>query len=285
MALLHELVTLALHVSLLLLALGIGLGTGRGDALYVLRRPRLLLHALGAVVLAAPLIALLMVVALRLPVSVEIAIVLMAVAPLPPFVLAADIRHGGRKHYTYGLLVAMAIASLVSAPAAVALLAVLFDVHAVVPPLAVAQLVFVSVVLPLGLGMGLRAMAPGPAARAAPFIDMIANSLLAIAFVPILITAAPEIARLIGNGAVVAIASVVLTGLGAGHLLGGAEPQDRIALVSSSTLRHPGIAMLVAGAGTQGGEVRAAILLFVVLGLLAALPYQIWLRRHALAPQ
>lgn len=285
MELLHELATLALHVSLLLLALGIGLDAGRGDALHVLRRPRLLSCALGAAVLAGPLAALLMVAALGLPEPVAIAIVLMAAAPLPPYVLARDIRLAGHRRYAYGLLVATAVLSVATAPAAVALLAALFDIHAVVPPLAVAQLAFVSVVLPLGLGMGLQAMAPGPAVRAAPAIGRIANTVLALGLAPVLLTAAPEIARLAGNGALVAIAAVVLAGLVAGHVLGGPEPQDRIALVSSGTMRHPAIALLVAGAGTQGGAVRAAILLFVALGLLAAIPYQIWLRRHALAPQ
>lgn len=285
MAPLHELATLALHISLLLLALGIGLDTGRGDALHVLRRPRLLLPALCAVMLAAPLVALLMVAAFRLPEPVEIAIVLMAAAPLPALVQARDVQLGGSRHYSHGLLVAMAAGSVIATPAALALLAALFDIHAAVPPFAVAQLLIVSLLLPLGLGMGLRAMAPGPAARAAPLIGRIATALLLVALAPVLITAAPEIAHLVRNGALVAIASVVLAGLGAGHVLGGREPQDRIALVSSSTMRHPGIAMLVAGASTQGGEVRAAILLFVALGLLAVLPYQSWLRRHALAPQ
>ncbi|HAK92830.1 MAG TPA: Na+-dependent transporter, partial [Massilia timonae] len=135
MDMLHELVALALHASLLLLALGIGLDIARGDGLYVLRRPRLLLRALLAVAVVVPLVAALLVALLPLKESVEIAIVLMAVSPLPPIVLAKEIRFGGRKPYAYGLLVAVALLSIVTVPAAVAILAWLFDAHAAVAPL------------------------------------------------------------------------------------------------------------------------------------------------------
>ena len=285
MDLLHELVALALHASLLLLALGIGLDIARGDGLYVLRRPRLLLRALLAAVVVVPLVAALLVALLPLQESVEIAIVLMAVSPLPPIVLAKEIRFGGRKPYAYGLLVAVALLSIVTVPAAVAILDWLFDAHAAVAPLAVAQLVFVSLFVPLGLGLGLRALAPGPAVRAAPLVGKFAFGLLALACLPVLVTAAPELARLVGDGTVLVILAVVLAGLVAGHLLGGPEPHDRVALALSCATRHPGIAMLVAGANSLGGEVRATVLLFVVVGLLAAVPYQFWLRRHALVPQ
>lgn len=285
MDMLHELVALALHASLLLLALGIGLDIAKGDGLYVLRRPRLLLRALLAVVVVVPLVAALLVALLPLKESVEIAIVLMAVSPLPPIVLAKEIRFGGRKPYAYGLLVAVALLSIVTVPAAVAILAWLFDAHAAVAPMAVAQLVFVSLFVPLGLGLGLRALAPGPAVRAAPLVGKFAMGLLALACLPVLVTAAPELARLVGDGTVLVILAVVLAGLVAGHVLGGPEPHDRVALALSCATRHPGIAMLVASANSLGDQVRATVLLFVIVGLLAALPYQLWLRRHALVPQ
>ncbi|MGF6272574.1 BASS family bile acid:Na+ symporter [Massilia sp. UYP11] len=285
MDILHELLTLATHASLLLLALGIGMDIAKGDGLYLLRRPRLLLRALLAVVVVVPLVAALLVALLPLRESVEIAIVLMAVSPLPPIVLAREIRFGARKPYAYGLLVAMATLSIVTVPAAVAILAWLFDAHAAVSPLAVAQLVFVSLFVPLGLGLGLRALAPGPAARAAPLVGNFAFGLLALACLPLLVTVAPELARLIGDGTALAILAVVLAGLVAGHLLGGPDPHDRVALALSCATRHPAIAMLVAGANALGDEVRATVVLFVVLGLVAIVPYQLWLRRQALAPQ
>lgn len=285
MDLLHELVALALHASLLLLALSIGLDIARGDGLYVLRRPRLLSRALLAVVVVVPLVAALLVALLPLKESVEIAIVLMAVSPLPPVALPREIRSGGRKSYAYGLLVAVGLLSIVTVPAAVAILAWLFDAHAAVDPLAVAQLVFVSLFVPLGLGLGLRALAPGPAAHAAPVVGNFAVGLLALACLPVLVTAAPELARLVGDGTVLVILAVVLAGLVAGHLLGGPEPHDRVALALSSATRHPGIAMLVASANALGDEVSATVLLFVIVGLLAAVPYQLWLRRHMLVPR
>jgi BASS family bile acid:Na+ symporter len=67
--------------------------------------------------------------------------------------------------------------------------------------------------------------------------------------------------------------------------LGGPEPQDQAALAIACTTRHPGVALLVAHANFADPEIKAAILLFVIVGVLVGLPYQAWYKRHRLALQ
>lgn len=69
------------------------------DATYLVRRPRLLLRSFIAISVIVPAFAALMVGALGLPRAVGIGIVLMAVAPLPPFVPAKEVPVGAQKSY------------------------------------------------------------------------------------------------------------------------------------------------------------------------------------------
>jgi len=71
-------------------------------------------------------------------------------------------------------------------------------------------------------------------------------------------------------------------GLAAGHLL-GPDPGDRAALALSTATRHPSIALLIAGGNAAEPAVKAAILLFVILGLLASALYQRWFKHRSQA--
>jgi BASS family bile acid:Na+ symporter len=51
------------------------------------------------------------------------------------------------------------------------------------------------------------------------------------------------------------MAAVVLIALAGGHLLGGPELRDRATLAIASSVRHPGIAMLLANANFENKAV------------------------------
>jgi BASS family bile acid:Na+ symporter len=80
------------------------------------------------------------------------------------------------------------------------------------------------------------------------------------------------------------MALVCAIALAAGHLLGGPEPENRVALAMLAATRHPGIAMMIVGAsgvtGLQQQRVVGAIVAFLLVGLLVAIPYQLWLKRR-----
>jgi BASS family bile acid:Na+ symporter len=151
--------------------------------------------------------------------------------------------------------------------------------------LVVAALPLDRAVVPLAVGMLIRHLAPAAAARAAPPAARVANILLLLTLLPILFGVLPTLLHLIGNGTVAAMAVVVLGALLAGHLLGGPEAQDQAALAIACTTRHPGVALLVAHANFADPEIKAAILWFVIVGVLVGLPYQAWYKRHRLALQ
>src|SRR5271157_3925548 len=81
---LQSLILLALKASIPLSVFAIGLGSRFDDALYLLRRPALLVPSVLAMNVVMPLVAATMAWAFDLPGAVEISLVALAVSPIPP---------------------------------------------------------------------------------------------------------------------------------------------------------------------------------------------------------
>ncbi|MEN3292617.1 MAG: bile acid:Na+ symporter, family [Burkholderiales bacterium] len=281
---LHVLSGLAVQASIFLIVFSLGLDATLEDAAYLLKRPGFLLRSVAAISIIVPAFATLVAAALPLTPVVKLGIVLMAVSPVPPALPGKQLKLGGRKSYVYGLLVAVSLLSIVIVPLTMSLLSAAFGADVKISPGAVARVILGSVVLPLAIGMIIRRIAPSLAQRAAPLVSKLAGLLLIVGVLPILIGVAPAMWRLVGNGTVLAIMAVVIVGLLAGHYLGGPDPRDRATLAISSAMRHPGIALLIAGANVADPEIAAAILLFLIVALVVTLPYQMWSKRRYAMP-
>jgi BASS family bile acid:Na+ symporter len=87
---------------------------------------------------------------------------------------------------------------------------------------------------------------------------------------------------LLGDGTLLAIVLFLVLGLLAGHLLGGPTPGDRSVLALATASRHPGVALVIAQlAFPTEKAVLAALLLYLVAGMIVTLPYVRW-RKKAL---
>jgi BASS family bile acid:Na+ symporter len=281
----QELIHFAVSAGLTLLVFAIGLQASPQDATYVLRRPALLLRSLLAVVVIVPVFAAFMVTHVALTHEVAGAIMLMSISPFPPFVPGKQLKLGGSKSYAFGLLLAISLCSIVTVPVSLAILSKLFSMKLAMDPAQLAKMIFSSILLPMGAGMLVNRFWPGACASAAPWVTRLADLFLVLGVVPVLVSIWPAIVHLVGNASVLAIEAVVIVGLAAGHWLGGPEPRDSAALAAAAATRHPGIALMVAGALAAPSSTRAAILLFVLVGLLTALPYQIWFKHRYPAPR
>lgn len=94
----QEILPLVLQGSLLLLVFALGLTATLADATYLFRRPGQLLRSVAAINVAVPLVAALLVAMLPLAPVVKLAIVLMAVSPLPPVIPENSSSWAGRGH-------------------------------------------------------------------------------------------------------------------------------------------------------------------------------------------
>jgi BASS family bile acid:Na+ symporter len=203
----------------------------------------------------------------------------MALAPVSPLVHLRILKSGGNGDYACGVYVAVALLSIIVVPVAIAIAsrafgrddAILFDT--------MARTVILNVLFPISIGMAIRKLAPDLAARAAPLVYDIAFGLLILTFAPIVSSLWRDLLILIGDGALFAIAAVVLASLACGHVLGG--PEGRSALAIASSTRHPGVAILIVDSTFQNREVEAAVLLFTLVGLVAGVLYKIWIQRSS----
>jgi BASS family bile acid:Na+ symporter len=285
MEILKHLLPILLTVSLALLVVAAGIASSRGDFASVVAHPSLLARAFVAIVVIPVITAIATVSAFPISNAAKAGIFLMAISPVPPLMPGKAMKLGGNAGYIYGLQGAAALMALLTVPALGALGARLYDVHAQFPIGIVARNIFVGLVVPLAIGLAIGRWLFPKASPALPrTVLLVANVLLVVAFVPLLIGVAPEMGKLIGDGTMVAMAIVVVIALAGGHFLGGPADEDRPTLAVAASLRHPGIALALAGANHAAKPVTAAVLLFTLVGMVVLIVYQLAMKTHRPAP-
>jgi bile acid:Na+ symporter, BASS family len=278
---LQALIPILMKSSMFLNVFAIGLEASTSEAAYLFRRPGELARAFLAVNVLMPLFAAILALVFNLNLAVEIALVALAISPVPPLIPRKVAKATSSGSYAIGLLVALGVLAVVFVPIALEILEQVFKVPLRMSSGSIAALVFMTILLPIGFGVAVRALLPNLAERLARPVSQIAGIGLLACLVVILISAAPAIWTLIGNGTLVALAAFVLVGLAIGHFLGGPEPENRAALAISTASRHPGIAAAVAAANFPDQKlVTAALLLYLLVSGLVSAPYQSWIKRR-----
>jgi BASS family bile acid:Na+ symporter len=281
---LKSLLPLIVTAGLAALVLAIGLDARKDDALFLIRQPRKLLKAVVAISIVVPIVALGVIHLLPLRPPAKFGLMIMAIAPLPPFLPGKAVKaSGGDRAYVYGLYVAFSVLTVAIVPATVALLSALHRTDVWISPLALGRSILVSVLLPLAAGMAIRARFPALAGRLAPLVGKLAMLFLLLIVAGILGVAFPAMLRATGDGTLLGIALIGAAAIAAGHLLGGPDLHERIALAASATTRHPGIALLIVKANDLDRRVIAVILLFVIVTILEFAVYQAVMRRASRA--
>ena len=278
-----HLVILAFQISIVCTVFGYGLKTTLDDLLYVVRSPGLLVRSLIAVFVIMPVVAVALARWFDFPRTVEIALIALAISPTPPLLPKREAKTGGYEPYGLGLMALLALLSIAVVPLSAMLLSAFFGRRFGAPALAIAGIVFKAVLLPLAVGMTVRALRPAIAARLDKPIAMIPMVLMPLAAAVLLISTAPAMWRLIGGGTIVAMLLFLSIGFVVGHVMGGPDPDHAIVLAISTACRHPAIALAIASANFLDEQFGAAIILYVLLGLVAGIPYTMWNKRHITA--
>ena len=275
------LLPILLRGSLALLLFALGLKATVRDTTYLFHQPRQLLRAFAAMFVVMPVTALILARGLDPHPAVKIALVALALSPLPPTFPQKAFKEGGRLAYVVGLLVAATLLAVPLIPLSLELIERYRDMPLQMRPTTVLGLGFWSLLLPLSVGIIIRRFAPAFAERAAGPIITTATVVLVLGVLPILLRVWPAMISLIGNGTLLAMSVFVLVGLATGHLLGGPNPDDRTVLAISTATRHPAIAIAIAQANFPDQKLApAAVLLYVFVSVIAAVPYLKWSKRR-----
>lgn len=277
---LAQIIPLAIQLSIGLIVFAIALKARFSDLTDLLQKPGLLARSLLAMFVIMPVLAVVLALLLDLNPVVEVALIALALAPVPPILPKKELKAGGAPSYGIGLLVIAALIAVVYVPSALTLLGRIFHRPLHADAGVVAKIVAVSIVLPLLAGLVAARLAPSFAAKAAHPLSTVATVLLIVSTLPILIKEWPSVMALVGNFSIVAITVFSLVGLAVGHVLGGPDPDDRTVLALSTTMRHPGIALAIAAETPDKQAPLAAVLLVVIVGVVVTGAYAKWRQRE-----
>lgn len=276
----QSVIMLGVTASIFLMVLAVGMRVAPADLVCVLRRPAQLIRPLVAINVLGPIIAILVCKAFSLHPAVIVGLVTLAVAPVGALFskdMLALVRPE-RIEYARGVYFASTILSVFLTPLAVEVIELLFGGAVHVSPLAVAEVVVGSVLLPLGIGLAIARWRP--AVRGwIPAIEKVSGLVLLICVIPILVAAWPLMSSVVREGTLTAIVLITLIGLAVGHVLGGPDQDDRTVLAFATVSRHPGVAIAIASL-TDQRLAPVGVLLAVLVSALAAVPYKAWRKRR-----
>ena len=267
---------LVLLLGVVLLVMAIGIQTHLERPLLLLRRPALALRAMAAMFVALPAFVLLLVWVLPLREGVGAVLLGFAVSPVLPPWAKKGVAVGGQGDYVIGLQVLSSVVALLVVPLMILIAYKVFGVQTNLAPLAVEQVLLVTVAAPLALGMGLARLWPGTAPRLAALADRVGGVVLLLGAGVLLLLRGRTILDVFGQGTLLITLAVIAFGLLIGHILGGPDPGNRTALASATVSRHPAIALLVASGAfpDNDGTVIGTVLLYLLASLLLAIPYE-----------
>ena len=280
---LKQIVILALQVSILCTVFLFGLKASVADLLYLMHRPRLLARSLLAVFVLMPLVVVVLDLLFDFRPPVEVVLAALAISPLPPLLPKKETGAGGNTSYGLGLMAVLAIVSIVAVPLSLEVLQSAFHREFAMPALTIAGLVFKTTLAPLVAGVAFRRLMPSVAAKIEKPLIRISSVLLAASVLALVAGALSAIWEAVGDGTVVAMAIVTVSGLAIGHLLGGPDPDHSVVLALATCCRHPAIALTIAATNYPEQRFGGIILLYLVVNAVVAIPYLRWQRRPSAA--
>ena len=274
----QQLVKLALSASILLLVIGLGMRATLAEATSFFRHlfhpPYSLVRVILAMNFVVPILAASLAATFVLLPPVKVALVAMSISPVPPILPGKQLKFGGRQSYVYGLLVAVSISAIVFVPLSIELIGKFLDRDIHMSFWEMAKLMGRTILLPLGVGIGIREFAPRFTERFGPLVLRLGNLLLVIGLLPVLIASGHSMWSLIGNGTILSIMTVVAVAMLAGHRIGGPDEHDRTALAMVSAMRHPGVALAIGATNFPDNKlVPAAIILFALVAAITTTIY------------
>jgi len=275
-----QVVLLALQVSIIATVFGFGLNATAERLSALLRRPRLLVRAFVAMFVIMPLVAIALVKWFDFSRAVDVVLLALALSPVPPLLPQREQKSGGDVHLGIGLMVFLALASIVAVPAIVAVAERLSDREITTPMSTIVAMVLKVVIAPLAAGMILRATLPAAATRLERIAELLAKVLLPIAALALIAGTLSVIWQATGVGSLAALSLFVVAGLVTGHVFGGPDPDHAVVLALSTACRHPAIALTIATSNAPTEPVGGTILLYLILNAIVAIPYVQWQKRR-----
>ena len=267
-----EILSRAIPVTMLVFVvssmLAVGLSLTVAQILAPLRSVRVVSFALLANFVLMPLAALAIARLLRLDQPLGVALLLLGTAAGAPFlpklvgVAKADLA------FSVGLMVLLMVLTVGYMPLVLPLL--LEGVS--VDPLKIAKSLLLLMLLPLAVGLAIKARLEAIATRARPVLDRISSLSLVVLIVLLLATNIRNVVSLFGTRGILASILFLVVGFGIGWLLGGPRSNTKSVMALGTSQRNIAAALVVGGQNFTDPNVLVMVVVVAIVGLLILMP-------------
>jgi predicted Na+-dependent transporter len=272
-----KLVTLVFVLSSML---GMGMSLTVPQIVQPLKNARLVLLALLANFLLAPLLAYAITRVIPLEESLQIALLVVGTAAGAPFLPKLAQFARGNLAFAVALMVLLMVASIVYMPIVVPLLVP----GASANPWDMARSLVTLLLIPLAVGLLIRWRSPAAAARWRGPMNKISSAAVVVLLFLGLWLNVPNFIRLIGTGQIVALFLFIAGCLSIGYICGGRDPRNRSVVGLGTAQRDMSASLVVAAQSFAGTDAFSIVLVIAILLLLILLPAAKWMSRRGQAP-
>ena len=268
MDLLNKVATTALLGYVVSSMMAMGVGFTIGQIIDALRDVRLVLLALLANFVAMPLGALVLDKMLRLDEPLGVGLLLLGAAAGAPFLPKLTELAKGNLPFAVGIMVLMSVGTVGYLPLVLPLLLPGVTVNSG----KIAVWLFLLTLLPLAIGLALRARYRAVAAGMRPVLDWVSNVTLVPMVLLLAVANIDKIFHVFGTRGILAGLLLIALGFGIGWMLGGPGVDTRRALALATGQRNIAAALVVASEGFSDPGVEIMVMVVTIVGLLTLMP-------------
>jgi bile acid:Na+ symporter, BASS family len=268
MELLSKLIPVAMLAFVVSSMLAVGLSLTVAQILAPLRSVRVVSLALLANFVLMPLTALAIARLLRLDQPLGVALLLLGTAAGAPFLPKLVGVAKGDLAFSVGLMVMLMVLTVGYMP--VVLPQLLEGVS--VDPLKIAKSLLLLMLLPLAVGLVLKASLEAAARRARPVLDRISSLSLVVLIVLLLVTNIKNVVSLFGTRGILASLIFLLIGFAIGWFLGGRRANTKSVMALGTSQRNIAAALVVGGQNFTDPKVLVMVVVVAIVGLLILMP-------------
>jgi len=277
MEILSKIVPFAMLTFVLSSMLSMGLSLTVRQILAPLRNYRLIVLALLANFVLMPFAAFGIAKLLQLDEALGIALLLLGTASGAPFLpLLARISKGNLA-FSVGLMVLLMVVTVAYMP----LVLPLFLEGVSVDPMKIGRSLVFLMMLPLAIGLLVKARLSGFAAKVQPSLGKVSILSLALLIVLLLITNFQNVLSLYGTRGVLASILFIAAGYGIGWLFGGSQSDTRGVMALGTAQRNIAAALVVGGQNFSDPNFIVMVVVVAIVGLLMLMPLAKYLARFS----
>ena len=269
-----EILTMIARISVLIFVVGsmlaLGLSLSVGHIIEPLKDVKRVALALVGNFVLVPLVLFGILLVIPVEEGVRIGLILLAAAGGAPFLPKLVQVAKGDVAFSVGLMLLLMVGTVIYMPLALPFL-LQGDKEVEVDALQIIKSLITTMLIPLGIGLVLRAKAELPAAKLQFVVVKLANLSLIVLTVLLVVLNFKNILSMVGlNG--LAILCFIFASLAVGFLLGGREPASRSVMGLGTGQRNIAAALVVAGKNFKDPEVLVTLIVTAIVGLLIFMP-------------